>query len=151
LIDSEKLNIKAAVMLFAQVGIGLADTYIAVYNSKYAHFTPRPVSVIQNYIDMNWDSEMASPATPEFPSTRSTVANSMCAVFTGFFGVIEIRDNTYESILGVDERIYPSFLAMAQETGVSRLYAGTNLRSTIEATEEQGVCIGQRVSILFTQ
>lgn len=151
LIDSKELSSEAAVMLFAQVGIGLADTYIAVYNSKYAHFTPRPVSVVQNYVDMNWDSEMACPATPEFPSTRSTVANSMCAVFTGFFGVIEVRDNTYESILGIDERVYPSFLAMAQETGVSRLYAGTNLRSTIEATEEQGVCIGQRVSILFTQ
>ena len=98
---------------------------------------------------MNWNSEMDNPLTPEYPSMRSTLAFSATQVFINLYGDIELRDNTYNSILGIDERIYSSVTAMGEEAAYSRLYAGTNLRSTLDNSEYHGRCIAQRANELF--
>jgi hypothetical protein len=76
------------------------------------------------------------------------MAYSATQVFINLYGDIEFRDNTH-SILNLDERIYSSFTEMGKEAAYSRIYAGTNLRSTLENSEYHGRCIAQRANELF--
>jgi hypothetical protein len=149
LIDQNILNGEETVTAFAHLCIAMADTYISTYKLKYTYFRPRPVTLIQQTIDSNWESEMNSPATPEFPSMRATMAYAAAQVFTNRYGAIEFRDDTYMNVLNIDERIYASFDEMATEAALSRLYAGTNVRLTIDRSEYHGRCIAQRANELF--
>ncbi len=148
LIDQNLLDGKQTVTAWAQLSIAMADTYISTYKLKYTYFRPRPVTFIQANDDQDWESYISTPATPEYPSLRSTMAYSATQVFINLYGDIEFRDNTH-SILNLDERIYSSFTEMGQEAAYSRLYAGTNLRSTLSASEYHGRCIAQRANELF--
>ena len=149
LVDQNILNGEQTVVAFAQLGIAMADTYISTYKQKYTYFRPRPVTIIQSELDSEWESELASPATPEYPSLRSTLGYAAAQVFIHRYGNREFTDQTQSSFLGLDERIYGSFNEMGQEIALSRLYAGTNIRSTIEASEFHGRCIAQRANELF--
>ena len=149
LVAQNLLNGEESVSAFAQLSIAMADTYISTYKLKYTYFRPRPLTTIQATLDMNWNSEMDNPSTPEYPSLRSTMAYAATQVFINLYGDIEIKDNSYTSILGIDERIYSSFTEMGQEAAYSRIYAGTNLRTTIENSEYHGRCIAQRTNELF--
>lgn len=149
LVDQNILNGEETVVAFAQLGIAMADTYIAAYKQKYTYFRPRPVTIIQSQLATEWQSELVSPATPEYPSLRATLGYAAAQVFIHRYGNREFTDNTQASFLGLDERIYASFNEMGQEAALSRLYAGTNIRSTIEASEFHGRCIAQRANELF--
>jgi hypothetical protein len=148
LIDQNLLDGKEAVTAWAQLSIVMADTYISAYNLKYTYLRPRPVTFIQENGMADWESYISNPATPEYPSLRAAMAFSATQVFINLYGDIEFRDNTH-SILNLDERIYSSFTEMGNEAVYSRLYAGTNLRSTLDASEYHGRCIAQRTNELF--
>ena len=77
------------------------------------------------------------------------MAYAAAQVFNNRYGALEFRDDTYTSILGIDERIYSSFDEMADEAALSRIYAGTNLRITTDKSEYHGRCIAQRANELF--
>lgn len=149
LVTQNLLDGEQTVTAFAQLGIAMADTYISTYKLKYTYWRPRPLTIIQETEDMNWNSEMDNPLTPEYPSMRSTMAFAATQVFINLYGDIEVKDNTYSSILGIDERIYGSFTEMGEEAAYSRLYAGTNYRSTLDNSEYHGRCIAQRANELF--
>ncbi|MCB9187034.1 MAG: hypothetical protein H6601_09845 [Flavobacteriales bacterium] len=149
LVDQNILNGQQTVVAFAQLCIAMADTYISTYKQKYTYFRPRPATIIQDELDNNWESELLDPSTPEYPSLRATLGYAASQVFIHRYGEREFTDRTYISILSIDERIYSSFSEMGQEAALSRLYAGTNIRSTIEASEYHGRCIAQRANELF--
>lgn len=149
LVSQNLLDGEQTVTAFAQLGIAMADTYISTYKLKYTYSRPRPLTMIQATEDMNWNSEMDNPLTPEYPSMRSTMAFAATQVFINLYGDIEVKDNSYNSILGIDERIYGSFTEMGEEAAYSRLYAGTNYRSTLDNSEYHGRCIAQRANELF--
>ena len=148
LIDQNLLDGKETITAWAQLSIVMADTYISAYNLKYTYLRPRPVTFIQENGMADWESYISNPATPEYPSLRAAMAFSATQVFINLYGDIEFRDNTH-SILNLDERIYSSFTEMGNEAVYSRLYAGTNLRSTLDASEYHGRCIAQRANELF--
>lgn len=149
LVDQNILNGEQTVVAFAQLGIAMADTYISTYKQKYTYFRPRPVTIIQAELEAEWQSELPSPATPEYPSLRATLGYAAAQVFIHRYGNREFTDRTQASFLGLDERIYSSFNEMGQEVALSRLYAGTNIASTVEASEFHGRCISQRANELF--
>ena len=148
LVNQNLLNGKQTVTAWTQLCIAMADTYISTSKLKYTYFRPRPITVIQENVDSEWESYVINPATPEYPSLRATMAYSASQVFINLYGDIEFRDDTH-SILNLEERVYPSFTAMSQEAVYSRLYAGTNLRSTLNQSEYHGRCIAQRANELF--
>ncbi|MCF8275911.1 MAG: hypothetical protein K9J17_04175 [Flavobacteriales bacterium] len=148
LIRQNLLNGKETVTAFAHLSIAMADTYISTYKLKYTYFRPRPLTVVQETSDANWESFVLNPATPEYPSLRSTMAYAATQVFINRYGDIEFTDDTH-SILNLNERMYSSFTAMGEEAVYSRLYAGTNLRTTLDNSEYHGRCIAQRANELF--
>lgn len=148
LIGQNLLDGKQTVTAFAHLCIAMADTYISTYRLKYTYWRPRPLTVIQNNWDSNWESFVSNPSTPEYPSLRSTMAYAATQVFINRYGDIEFTDNTH-TILNLDERLFNSFTEMGQEAVYSRLYAGTNLRTTVENSEYHGRCVAQRANELF--
>lgn len=151
LIDKDLIGGKETVTAFAHLGISIADTYINTFNQKYTNYRPRPITAIQGQLDANWNSELDNPYTPEYPSLRAATAYSAADVFTSHYGNIELRDATYSSVLNIDERVYSSFNEMAQEASLSRLYAGTNYRTTLENSGTLGTCTAQQVAAIFTE
>lgn len=148
LVDQNLLDGKETVTAWAQLCIAMADTYVSTYKLKYTYFTVRPITVIRANNDADWESYLLNPATPEFPSLRATMAYSATQVLINLYGDIEFRDNS-QSIFNLGERHYPSFTEMGREAAYSRLYAGTNLRSTLDRSEYHGRCIAQRANELF--
>lgn len=148
LIEQNDFTGKQTVTSWAQLCIAMADVYIAAHYWKYERNRPRPITFIRNQGDMNWESYVVNPATPEFPSIRSAQAHAAAQVFTHLFGNLSFTDNSH-SILNLQPRSYSSFNEMASEAVYSRLYAGTNYRSTLENSEYLGRCIAQRANELF--
>ena len=52
---------------------------------------------------------------------------------------------------GIKARQYPSFMAAAEEAGMSRLYGGIHFRAAIEKGLEQGLCVGEFTAQLQTR
>lgn len=148
LIGQNLLNGKQTATAFAHLCIAMADTYISTYRLKYTYWKPRPLTVIQNNGNSDWEPYLVNPATPEYPSLRSSMAYAATQVFINRYGDIEFTDNTH-TFLNLEERSYTSFTEMSQEAVYSRLYAGTNLRTTVENSEYHGRCIAQRANELF--
>lgn len=148
LIDQNLLNGKQTVTAWAQLCIAMADTYISTYKLKYTYFTVRPITVIRANYDGQWESFMLNPPTPEYPSLHAAMAYTATQVLINLYGDIAFRDDS-QAIFNLNERSYLSFTEMAQEAAYSRLYAGTNLRSTLDRSEYHGRCIAQRANELF--
>jgi len=148
LIGQNLLDGKETATAYAQLCIAMADTYISTYRLKYTYNVIRPTSFVQNNLENNWESYVVNPATPEYPSLRATMAYASAQVFTNLYGPVAFTDDTH-SILSLHERNYANFTEMAEEAVFSRLYAGTNTRSTLDKSEYHGRCIAQRANELF--
>ncbi|MCF8464121.1 MAG: phosphatase PAP2 family protein [Flavobacteriales bacterium] len=149
LVGQNLLDGKQAITAWAQLSIAMADTYISTYKLKYTYYRPRPLTFVQNNSNVNWESYLTNPNTPEYPSMRSTLAYAAAQVFINLYGNnLAFTDKTHV-IFNLQERSYASFTEMAEEVVASRLYAGTNLRTTLENSEYHGRCIAQRANELF--
>lgn len=144
LTDVLDLKLERASMMYALVGIALGDSFISAWSLKYQINLIRPVSYIQKYIDPNWQSFIASPGFPEYPSGHSVVSEAAAEVLTRMFGTIAFTDRSGQKHnLGV--RSFTSFEAAASEAAISRLYGGIHYRAAIENGMKQGRCIGDNV------
>ncbi len=138
------LKLERASMMYALVGISLGDSFISAWSLKYQINLIRPVSYIQKYIDPNWQSFIASPGFPEYPSGHSVVSEAAAEVLTRMFGTVAFTDRSGQKHnLGV--RSFTSFEAAATEAAISRMYGGIHYRAAIENGMKQGRCIGDNV------
>jgi hypothetical protein len=139
-----------AAELFARLGIALADSFIACWETKYTHNLLRPITYIQQVIDPYWNTPqvtdpVVTPPFPEYTSGHSVEARAAAEVLTQMFG-----DNyrfTDVSVVdrGLAPRTFDSFYAYAAEAAISRLYGGIHFRSAIKEGLLQGACVGRRV------
>jgi PAP2 superfamily len=141
-LDRENASLERSVELLARLGISLADSFIACWQTKYQYNLLRPVTYIRRVIDPTWDSLINTPPFPEYPSGHSTQSAAAAAVLTSMFGEnYAFEDKTHERD-GIISRRFPSFWAAADEAGLSRLYGGIHFRTAIERGLEQGRCVG---------
>jgi hypothetical protein len=144
LTDILELKLERASMMYALVGIALGDSFISTWSLKYQINLIRPVTYIQEYIDPNWQSFIASPGFPEYPSGHSVVSEAAAEVLTRMFGTVAFTDRSGQKHK-LGERSFTSFEAAASEAAISRLYGGIHYRAAIENGMRQGRCIGDNV------
>jgi PAP2 superfamily len=133
---------------YARLGIALADSFIACWDTKYEYKLLRPLTYIQRSIDPKWTPLLNTPPFPEYPSGHSTQSGAAASVLSATFGEnFAFTDRTHEAD-GLKARAYKSFWAAAQEAGISRLYGGIHFRSAVERGLEQGKCVGAKVNAL---
>ncbi len=144
----EGSSLETAAEAYARVGIALADSFIACWQTKYQYNVLRPITYIHNVIgDTDWSTPIVTPPFPEYPSGHSVQSAAAAQVLTDMFGEVAFTDYTHAS-LGYAPRTFMSFFAFAEEAAISRLYGGIHYRAAIERGLEQGRCIGQRVNAL---
>lgn len=144
--NSEELNFDESVYVYTKTSIAIADAFISCWDEKYRSNLIRPETVINNYIDGDWQPILQTPPFPEYTSGHSVVSGAASTVLTSIF-----RDNfsfldITEIPFGLPVRCFSSFNEAAQEAAISRLYGGIHYRSAIENGLIQGEKVGSFVN-----
>ena len=148
-------SLEKASVAYAELGVALADAFIACWQAKYQYNLIRPISYIQKVIDADWNAAaltdpVVTPPFPEYPSGHSVQSAAAAWVLTDLFGETPFTDHSHDRD-GFAPRTYTSFMEAAQEAAISRLYGGIHYRAAIENGLEQGTCIGRKVVALRVQ
>ncbi len=148
----KKLDLLSTARLFALVNLGLADSYIAGWDSKFHYNFWRPYTAIRvaasdgndnTSEDTSWEPLMNTPPVHDYPSTHSTLGNAAATILneiidsnTGFTMTSTSADPANST------RSWINFSQAAQENADSRVFAGIHFRFSCERGLELGKRIG---------
>lgn len=122
--------------VFAHLNLALADAVIAFYEAKYHYRIWRPITAIRfaasdtnpgTAADPAWNSLGTTPPDPAYPGAHSVISQTGTTVLTAEFGRGHRIAVTSEALPGIN-RFFPTFQAIADEAGLSRIYAGVHTR-----------------------
>ncbi len=145
-IKQDQLNLEQAAGIYALIGVGIADAFIASWYTKYKVNLLRPKTYIQTYMDRpDWEPLVETPPFPEFTSAHSVVSTVASETLSQIFGDdYTVMDSTHVRI-GLEPRLIQSFRAAALEASLSRVYGGIHYRFAIESGIEQGLCVQEKI------
>jgi membrane-associated phospholipid phosphatase len=116
-------NAPRAARVYALLGVGFYDTWVASQDGKFEYWAIRP-----NQADPTITTLYPTPNFPTYPSNASVLSTTSA----------EVMSYLFPSEAAV-------FRAKAAEAGLSRLWAGIHFRSDIEASEAMGRRVGQKL------
>lgn len=108
----------------AHLGVALADAGIVAWDTKYTHWTERPIHTIRREFDPEWSPIVPSPAFPGYVSGHSTFSGAASVVLGAFL-----------------PEEAAAFDALAEEAMWSRFWGGIH----IMADNEEGMTLGREV------
>lgn len=153
-IDNNGVDLGQAALGMAMAGIMVYDASISTWQTKYTYWLGRPIVYIQQVIGQAaWAPTLGTPPHPEYPSAHSSLSAANAEALTNLFGDNQpFTDHTFDYLYnaGADpllfkSRTYPNFRAIAEEAGLSRLYAGIHYRNSIEQGLKQGKVVAQNI------
>ncbi len=131
---------------YAVTAIAIYDAFIACFDEKYKSQLVRPITVINELIDRNWQPFLQTPAFPEHTSGHSTISAAAASVLTHRFGDnFKFEDTSDMAYIGM-KRNFNSFLEAAQEASISRVYGGIHYRTGIDAGNKQGLEVARIIN-----
>jgi hypothetical protein len=130
---------------YVRTALALADGFISSWEEKFRSNLVRPETVINEYIDDQWQPLLQTPPFPEHTSGHSVISTAAATVLTDQFGPAFAFTDSTEVEFGLPVRSFPSFSAAAAEAAISRLYGGIHYRRAIEAGIDQGRRVGEHV------
>ena len=139
-------DFEESVFAMTKTSIAIFDAFISCWDEKYRSNLVRPETLINNYIDDQWEPILQTPPFPEYPSGHSVVSGAASIVLTSIFGDNFNFDDDTEQPYGLPIRSFPSFKAAAQEAAISRLYGGIHYMAAIDNGVEQGFQVGELVA-----
>ena len=151
LIVQNNSNLGEAAEIFAKLGIAISDAFISCWKTKYETLYVRPITYINENIDPAWEPILSTPPFPEYTSGHSVQSGALAQVMISFFGEnYSFTDRTHEGRTDIDgtARTFDSFIDMAEEAAISRLYGGIHYQEAIYNGLEQGYAIGRNVNNL---
>lgn len=126
---------------YALVSVGLFEGFISCWDTKYRYKYIRPITVINEWIDKDWNPYLQTPSFPEYTSGHSTNSSVAATVLTGLFGEnFSYHDDADKEYIGM-ERDFKSFKEAALEASISRFYGGIHYIISLD----RGVAVGARV------
>ncbi len=143
-IACEKTNadIVKSAYAYAMSGITMYEAFISCWDEKFKSEYIRPVTVINESFDKNWQPLLQTPPFPEYTSGHSVVSSSVATVLEKQFGENFAFTDDYElPYIGI-QRSFPSFMKASEEACMSRLYGGIHFRSSIANGRAQGIKLG---------
>ncbi len=151
-ISTEQLGLDLAqtARIYALTSVGMSDAFISSWTEKYRSNVVRPVTVIRQHIDSEWEPLMPTPPFPEHTSGHSASSGAASEILTGLLGYVGFEDTTHET-RELAPRSFGSFRQAAEEAAASRLYGGIHYRAAIEEGLSQGRCIGRAVLEIAAQ
>lgn len=142
---AENLNLFESSQAYAYLSIGLFDAFISCWDTKYHTNYIRPVTVIQNEINPDWNAILVTPNFPEYTSGHSVASRSAATILTHVFGENYAFTDSSEVPYGMPPRSFNSFYHASNEAAISRLYGGIHFRPSIENGVLQGQKVGQHI------
>jgi hypothetical protein len=143
----------AAARLFALLGMGLFDTYLAVWDAKFTYNHWRPFTAIgaaaqddnpATASDPHWQPLRPAPPFPDYVSAHAAGCALSAAVLERTFGARQAF--TMTSTTAPPElatRRFDSFAAAARECADSRVQIGFHFRYATDA----GLALGRAVAV----
>ncbi|MGB5049429.1 MAG: phosphatase PAP2 family protein [Caldilineaceae bacterium] len=116
-------NPPQAALAYSAVAVASYDAMVACFDSKYAYWRIRP-----NQLDPTLTTIVPTPPHPSYPAAHSCSSSSVTAVMADLFPANAA-----------------AILAMGEEAGQSRIWAGIHFRSDIDAGTALGQSVGQGV------
>jgi membrane-associated phospholipid phosphatase len=144
LVGERGLGAEAAARLLLATALAQGDAFIAAWGYKYTFNLLRPRTYIRRVIDPGWEPLIPTPPFPEYPAGHSTQSMAAATVLTGLLGAGPFSDSTSVA-LGHSVRRFDSFVAAAEEAGMSRIYGGLHYPVGDRAGRDLGRCIGDAV------
>ncbi|MEM7129371.1 MAG: hypothetical protein AAF702_23770 [Chloroflexota bacterium] len=143
--EEKRLNLAQASKLYASIGAAIHDSLIQIWGSKYEVFLLRPQTYINNFIDEGWQPYLPTPNSPGYPSGSAATGAAAAEILAAYFGTTHFADTM--GVIDGESTLhrFTTFEAAAYEAGMAELYAGTSMRSAIEAGLQQGECVGQAI------
>lgn len=155
---SYRLNIRETARLFALVHTASADALIAGFNAKYFFRFWRPRTAIpradtdgnlKTDPDPTW-TPLLTVNHPEYPSAHAFWTAALTEMVANYFGTRKVpwTLNTSKSAvpqLIKTERTYYSLIAMRNEAGDARVWAGLHWRHSLEDGDQIGMGVAKRV------
>lgn len=130
---------------YALTSIALADGFISCWDEKYRSNLIRPETVINKYIDEEWQPLLQTPPFPEYTSGHSVISGAAGVALTSIFGEpFHFLDST-EVKYGLTVREYDSFNEASDEAAISRLYGGIHYMPAIKNGIKQGRDLGSYI------
>lgn len=128
---------------YALTAIAMFDSFISCWDSKYKANTVRPITVINESIDEQWQPLLQTPPFPEYPSGHSSITRSAATVLTHLYGDnFSFLDTSDLKYIGM-QRKFSSFIQAADEASISRLYGGIHYRKSIDDGAMEGKQVGE--------
>lgn len=149
LVKKEELPLDKALELYVKLGVAVNEAFISAFSLKYKYNFIRPITYIQRYIDKSFNSRIASPPFPEFPSGHSFQSGAATGVMKSVFpDEISMIDSTNYLRSDIDgtPRSYTSLTEMSEEISISRFYGGIHFRETLDVSLHYGRKIGTFVA-----
>ncbi len=148
----ERLGLWESARLFAQLGVGIYDAYIAVWDSKFEHNHWRPYTAIREagsdgnprtVADPGWEPLRTTPPFPEYVSAHSAACNVSLGVLAEAFGNrTRFTMETTTAPPGMPTRSFKSFTSAGEECADSRVRLGWHFRYATDA----GIRLGRKVA-----
>lgn len=141
----KKVDVVEACHTFVLSSIAMYDVIITCWEEKFRSNVIRPITVINESIDRNWQPFLQTPAFPEHSSGHSGISASAATILTAKFGDnFAFTDTSDLAYIGM-QRDFSSFRQAANEASISRVYGGIHYRSGIDAGIIQGNAVGEFV------
>lgn len=130
---------------FALTSVALFDGFISCWEEKYRSQLVRPITVIHQQVDEQWEPFLQTPPFPEYSSGHGVISSSAATALTYLYGDDLAFTDTTELEYGMGKRSFTSLNQAAMEASFSRLYGGIHYRFTCLASAEQGKRVGKNV------
>lgn len=138
----KNLSMMQSLEAYTLSSIALYDAFIACWDEKYKSDRVRPITVINKYIDPNWEPFLETPAFPEYVSGHSSISAAAGRILIHLFGDNVAFTDSTEYKYGHGVRSFKSFSECYWETSMSRVYGGIHFRDGVEEGTKQGEKIG---------
>lgn len=140
-----KTDFAKTMLINTTVAIGLMDGFMACWDEKYRSNRIRPETAIRKFIDPTWTPFLQTPPFPEYLSGHSVISTAAAVILAHYFGDNFAYTDTVEERFNLKARSFKSFMAAANESGISRFYGGIHFMDAIENGQKQGEQVGQWV------
>jgi hypothetical protein len=143
--QEKKETVSRSSLAYTLTAIAVFDGFISCWDEKFRSNLVRPITVINDYVDKNWQPYIQTPPFPEFTSGHGVISNAAATVLTALFGNnYEFTDET-EIPFGNDTRHFKSFYQASTEVSWSRVYGGIHYPATARISIIQGKEVGRHV------
>ncbi|MDB5120599.1 MAG: phosphatase family protein [Sphingobacteriales bacterium] len=130
---------------YALTSVAMYDAFISCWQDKYITKVIRPITVINDHIDQQWQPMLQTPPFPEYPSGHSTITRAAATVLTHLFGDgFKFNDTSDLKYIGM-QREFKSFVQAADEASISRVYGGIHYIGSVNAGAAQGKKVGDYI------